>query len=501
MPTSSEPVGPGETPPEVQPRSLALATAAAALLILAGLAAEGQAPAGSLKAFPTAEGFGRFAVGGRGGSICQVTTLADAGPGSLRDCLTRSGPRTVVFRVGGTIVVDSTIEVHSGRLTIAGQTAPGGGIQIRNGDTPNSAVQIVADDVIVRHIRFSAGPTRNRSTNNDALFFAGSRAIFDHVSARWATDENVDVVYRDHPYGDVTVQWALIAEPLNGTVAHPGGHAYCFLAGGHRVSLLHSLLEDCTLRAPAVATRDGFALVNSVIYNWSERALDVYARFGPVAVAALGNLWQMGPSSMTSAANRPARLNMGHRLGGAPQDYSLFASGNRSFATGAGQAALVPVPERSALVAHPPFPVDPASATSAEQAFRDVMAFAGAFPRDAADARIVEEARTCTGHILRNESEIAGGYPVLAGGAPYPDADADGMSDAWEAAHGVSDPNGDADKDGYTNLEEFLNELAGDQDGAGNILNRAGTGRGPVPPLNCNIAVRETGGTDDRRGH
>lgn len=487
--------------PEVKPRSLALATAAAALLILASLAAEGQAPAGSLKAFPTAEGFGRFATGGRGGSICQVTTLADSGPGSLRDCLTRSGPRTVVFRVGGTIVVNSTIAVHDGRLTIAGQTAPGGGIQIRNGDTPNSAVQIIADDVIVRHVRFSAGPTHNRSTNNDALFFAGNRAIFDHVSARWATDENVDVVYGNRPYGDVTVQWALIAEPLNGTLAHPGGHAYCFMSGGRRVSLLHSLLEDCTLRAPDVATRDGFALVNSVIYNWSERALDVYARFGPVEIAALGNLWQMGPSSVRNAANTPARLNMGHRLGGEPQDYSLFAAGNRSFATGAGQAALVPAPERAALVQSPPFPVDPARVTDPEQAFRDVMAFAGAFPRDAADTRIVEEARTCTGRILRNESDIAGGYPVLAGGTPYPDADADGMSDSWEAAHGVSDPNGDADKDGYTNLEEFLNELAGDQDSAGNVLHRAGTGRGPVPPVNCNIAVRETGGADSRRGH
>jgi hypothetical protein len=127
--------------------------------------------------------------------------------------------------------------------------------------------------------------------------------------------------------------------------------------------------------------------------------------------------------------------------------------------------------------------------TSAEQGFRDVMQFAGAMPRDSADVRIVNEARTCTGKILQNENDIVGGFPVLANGTPYPDADKDGMDDRWEAARGITDGNADADGDGYTNLEEFLNELAGDQDSSGKLINRVGTGQGVVPAGNCGIKV------------
>jgi hypothetical protein len=446
--------------------------------------------AGGLKSFPTAEGYGRFSLGGRGGSVCAVTTLADSGAGSLRDCLTRTGPRTVVFRVGGTILVNSTIQVRSGRLTIAGQTAPGGGIQIRNGGTSSTAVQFMADDIIVRHVRFSAGPTPLQSKNNDALYFAGNRGMFDHVTARWATDENADIIYGDHGTADVTVQWSIIAEPMNGTVAYPAGHAYCMITGGARISLLRSLLQDCVLRGPAIATRDQFDMINTVVHNWSERSLDVYAKYGKVNVSAIGNWWQMGANSRKQLINTPARLNAGHNLGGTLADYSIYARANRSWSTpdDYSQSGIVPAAERSAMVSSPmraPSAVD----TSAEQGFRDVMQFAGAMPRDSADVRIVNEARTCTGKILQNENDIVGGFPVLANGTPYPDADKDGMDDRWEAARGITDGNADADGDGYTNLEEFLNELAGDQDSSGKLINRVGTGQGVVPAGNCGIKV------------
>ena len=126
--------------------------------------------------------------------------------------------------------------------------------------------------------------------------------------------------------------------------------------------------------------------------------------------------------------------------------------------------------------------------TPAEQAVRDIAAFAGAFPRDAADQRVLQDFLSCGGSIIDNPSQV-GGWPALAGGTPYIDADTDGIDDNWEKSRNISSASADADGDGYTNLEEFLNELAGDQDAAGNMINRVGAGTGTVPAVNCGIAV------------
>jgi pectate lyase len=123
-----------------------------------------------------------------------------------------------------------------------------------------------------------------------------------------------------------------------------------------------------------------------------------------------------------------------------------------------------------------------------QQALGDVMEFAGAFPRDAADQRVINQFQTCRGRIIDSPAQV-GGWPALANGTGYTDSDSDGMADSWEAARSMSDPNADADSDGYTNLEEFLNELAGDQDANGAFINKVGTGFSAAPPVNCNLAV------------
>jgi pectate lyase len=126
--------------------------------------------------------------------------------------------------------------------------------------------------------------------------------------------------------------------------------------------------------------------------------------------------------------------------------------------------------------------------SSASQGVRDVMTFSGAFPRDSSDQRVLVDFLNCRGSIIDSPSQV-GGWPSLAGGTAYADADGDGMDDVWEAARGMSSGTADADGDGFTNLEEFLNELAGDQDATGNMINRVGSGGGSVPAVNCSIAV------------
>ena len=119
---------------------------------------------------------------------------------------------------------------------------------------------------------------------------------------------------------------------------------------------------------------------------------------------------------------------------------------------------------------------------------RDITSFGGAFPRDASDQRVVADFLACRGAIIDSPTQV-GGWPALAAGTPYPDADEDGMDDDWERTHGVTSGTADADGDGYTNLEEYLNERAGDQDASGQLVVRVGSGSGSVPAVNCGLPV------------
>jgi Pectate lyase len=173
----------------------------------------------TIPAFPGAEGFGANTVGGRGGKVIEVSNLNDSGAGSLRAALTASGPRIVVFRTGGSITLLSQIKIIEPYLTVAGQSAQGGGITVRN-DPSNiqTPLRILTHDVVIRYIRTRPGPSAALSGDLDAFDIdSGYNIVVDHCSFSWATDEVLTFGWsgslpRPH---DVTIQWSIVSEALN----------------------------------------------------------------------------------------------------------------------------------------------------------------------------------------------------------------------------------------------------------------------------------------------
>ena len=185
----------------------------------------------SASAFPAAEGFGGNSVGGRGGQVIEVTNLNDSGPGSLRAAIDTEGPRIVVFRLGGTIELQSRLEITNPYITIAGQTAPGGGITLKTVPTyKKSAIKIETHDVIIRYIRSRPGPSSDISDSLDALEITGGyNIIIDHSSFSWGTDEVIGIA---NDARDITIQWSIISEGLANVPDDEDSHGKGLLLGG-----------------------------------------------------------------------------------------------------------------------------------------------------------------------------------------------------------------------------------------------------------------------------
>ncbi len=428
----------------------------------AGTTAE---PGIHIDAFPGAEGFGRHTVGGRGGRVIKVSKLDDDGPGSLRQALRETGSRTIIFDVSGTIELEREIVVKNGQLTIAGQSAPGGGITLKN-----HGLVIKANEVIIRYIR--SRPGSEKGVETDAISVgAGHNIIIDHCSTSWATDETLTV----SPSGksglrsidNVTVQWSMITESLNDSVHSKGEHGYGSLvrgSAGARYSFHHNLWAHHKARMPrpgnyvdAKTDPEGplFDFRNNVFYNWGGAASGYNADKSSVSrYNFVSNYYLRGRDSSKSLAFKESNsLSEAHFSGN-------FMNGNLP----GDQWELVRYADDRVTGTAQPFPVAAVRTQTADEAFADVLRLAGAsMARDDVDQRIVDQLRRGEGRLINDVSEV-GGWPELGSLRPKPDTDADGMPDGWETKQGfdpanAADGNHDNDGDGYTNLEEYLNSL------------------------------------------
>jgi pectate lyase len=422
----------------------------------------------SLVAFPGAEGFGAKAVGGRGGKVIEVTNLNDSGPGSLRAALTASGPRVVVFRVGGTIETKTMIEVSNPYVTIAGQTAPGGGIALKASSSyEQGSLKIMTHDVIIRGLRLRPGASTATSVSRRGLLItAGSHdVIVDHSSISWATDSNMLIIKGAH---DISVQWSITSEALSNSTHAEGEHSkgldisgkYSSTDKTRDVSIHHNLFAHNYRRNPLNASFGLVDLVNNVIYNYGKRAVSVSDRQAAPSLNFISNYVKPGPDSIAGTYELNSD-EIGTGFGS-----RLYVAGNigpnRALET-QPEFDVVRPSDRLYLV-QTRFPAPVVSTTSALQAYQQVLAEAGATvpQRDAVDNRVVAEVRGGVGHIVDDPREV-GGWPQLPGGTPPADNDRDGMPNAWEEAHGfdpaVDDGALDKDGDGYANVEEYVNGL------------------------------------------
>lgn len=444
-------------------------------------------------AFPGAEGFARDVTGGRGGRVIKVTNLNDAGAGSLRAAINETGKRIIVFDVSGTITLKSNLNIKNNDVTIAGQTAPGDGITLR--DYP---VYIDADNVTIRFLRFRMGDAAKQE--GDAL---GARfrkdIIIDHCSMSWSTDECVSFYANEN----TTIQWCIIAESLRNSVHGKGAHGYGGIWGGRKASFHHNLLAHHDSRNARLGEEAGkaFALTdltdirNNVVYNWGSNSF-----YGGEAmnVNMINNYFKPGPATIANnGASKQGRIisidknkiegtevyniwgkfyingNVVETNSNATNDnwaYGVYNQFHSSYGT-------VSESDKAAMRLSQPHPVNDNVVTyEAAKAYQQVVSYSGAsLVRDAVDLRVIETVKNkifsangsngSTNGIIDTQSDV-GGWPELKTASPLKDSDGDGMPDTWEVANkldpGKANANGKELSTGYDNIEVYINSLVKD---------------------------------------
>ena len=437
-------------------------------------------------AFPTAEGYGKHTVGGRGGKVYAVTNLNDSGDGSLREAVEAKGPRTVVFRVSGTIDLESRLSIKNPNITIAGQTAPGDGICIKR-----YPLMISADEVIIRYIRVRFGDESGKEADAVSSQYT-KNIILDHVSASWSVDETMSIYHCEN----ITVQWCLVAESLFQS-HHGGNHGFGGIWGSNNSSYHHNLLAHHSGRNPRFASGCGNTdYRNNVIYNWGysgcyggEKQQKGNDKLNFTNINMVANYYKPGP------ATRPGNLR--HTIA-SPSSRDGLADLGKWFITDnvvegndqvtadnwdGGVSARGGDEAIAALKLDKPWPAMAINQQTAKEAYEAVLKNVGAIlpKRDSVDTRIIQEVRdgvaTSEGAGYKEKKEVAdksvitgiidsqkevGGWPELKSTPAPADTDLDGMPDAWETEKGL-DPKDAADgnkvSEGYTMLEHYLNSI------------------------------------------
>lgn len=515
-----------------------LFTKAAALVAAASVSAQ---EAATLPSFPGAEGYGMYTTGGRGGAVYHVTNLNDSGNGSLRWACEKSGPRTIVFDVSGTIMLKSELKLKRGDVTIAGQTAPGDGICVAN-----YPFVISASNVILRYLRFRLGNEALKSNpsahEGDGLGGMDAENIMvDHCSVSWSVDECLSV------YGsrNTTVQWCISSQSLNNAGHSKGSHGYGGNWGGSGASYHHNLMAHHVSRTPRLGPRPGtqtderMDLRNNVIYNWIDNG--VYGGEG-MNVNIVNNYYKPGPDTKTGAkgmriaspgirtsaytkhdTDSPNQWdvmwhvwgkyyvsgNVNQRYQQVTQDnwtYGIYNQiDNNSVDNTFTQAT------RDTMRLDLPIAFVNTTTHTAEQALTQVLLYAGAsLHRDAVDQVMVDDTRNgattytgsgCKRGIINSQDDLrpatAGddwsAWPTLQSLDAPTDTDGDGMPDEWETAQGLN-PNNAADgrqasPNGYTWLECYLNSLVADiteaQNQGGVVLDGQQTAYIATPPTDA----------------
>ena len=461
-------------------------------------------------AFPGAEGFGRYVSGGRGGNVYHVTSLADDGTeGTLRWALGKSGAKTIVFDVSGTIHLQSSLDIAIGNVTIAGQTAPGDDICVA--DYP---VAIKANNVIVRYMRFRLGNKNvllNGADGWDA--FGGmdqENIIVDHCSVSWSIDECLSVLGNKN----TTVQWCLVAQSLVNSGHSKGAHGYGGNWGGSGASFHHNLIAHHGSRTPRLGPRpttqldERMDMRNNVIYNFGGNGC--YGGEG-MTVNIVNNYYKPGPGTPTD--KKGYRIaGIGIRTQSYVDTYPAYAPAlhlwGKYFVTGnyntkyssvnndnwtygiinqidaSGCDGTFTAETKDSIKLAEPMDFVATTTHSAVDAYDRVLDYAGAsLSRDSFDELMVSDARngaaSYTGKGLskgfvnsQDDNRPAdaaadwSAWPTLNSAAAPVDTDGDGMPDEWEKSNGL-DPSDPSDgktigTDGYSNLENYLNSLVAD---------------------------------------
>lgn len=430
-------------------------------------------------AFPGAIGFGAGATGWRGGEVIAVTTLEDRGEGSLRACVELDVPRVCVFQVSGTIELDSELRVGS-NVYVAGQTAPGDGIQLKLRDSIRSPLVIKgAHDVVIRFLKVRPGPSIEDSPAVDGITIENAERIYiDHVSVMFATDENINVHVSSSTAADITIANSIFAYGLDKATHPKGAHSKGALICSHegsdnacgRITLTRNLFAHNRDRNPDLKATDigPIEVINNVFYNAGSQFGEFYNNLGTTRVNYVGNVVLAGPSTRKDRRFAVEAFLMD------PQNLiEIFAKDNIAMdcKTAIPFEVLDPV-AKDHQVATPADPIaSPVFSVSETMTYvldRAGDQIPGTREADDLDARVLNHVRNCDGRIVDDPLADLGGWPEISADREPAGSDGSGLDDARDGlrpSFDLYDP-----QDAWaklpgaetSNLEHYLARLAGD---------------------------------------